>query len=156
MSIPTSAVRPAQPAPRQNARDGVEVIQPDQYTDRRAEPRAICDARGVLLFPANGEIVACRILDQSMSGARVAFDAINGMPSEIWLIALDQSTARRGTAAWSTGNRMGLKFDFVQQLSAGVARPAKVPQVVFDAWRRMSGNEAPEPEKPADDALYFD
>ena len=104
--------------------------------------------------------MACRILDQSVSGARVAFETVSGMPSEIWLIALDQSTARRGSAAWTTANRMGLKFDFVQQLAPGVARPAKVPQVVFDTWLRLSGNEAPKPEKPPekpeDDVLYFD
>ncbi len=132
----------------------VEVIQPDQYSDRRAEPRVACDDRGALLFLSSNEIVTCRILDQSASGARVAFDKINGLPAEIWMIDLDQHMVRRGTAAWSTLNRMGLKFDLIQQLTPGGARPPKVPEAVFAAWLRLTGNEPPKPAD--DDVLYFD
>ncbi len=61
---------------------------------------------------------------------------------------------RRGTAAWSTLNRMGLKFDLIQQLAPGGARPAKVPEAVFAAWLRLTGAEPPRPAD--DDMLYFD
>lgn len=132
----------------------VEIIQPDQYADRRAEPRVACDDRGALLFLSSNEIVQCRILDQSVSGARVAFDKINGLPAEIWMIDIDQHTARRGSAAWSTMNRMGLKFDLIQQLVPGGPRPPKVPEAVFDAWLRLTGKDAP--PRDDDDVLYFD
>ena len=138
--------------------DRVEIIQPEQYADRRAEPRFECDDRGALLFLSSNEVVQCRILDQSASGARVSFDKISSLPPEIWLIDLDRNSVRHGTAAWSTMNRMGLKFDLVQQLTPGTARPAKVPESVFDAWLRLSGHA---PAKPAaddsdDGVLYFD
>ncbi len=162
---PVNRSAPMRPAPAPSLRpqalgagDKVEIIQPDQYADRRAEPRFECDDRGALLFLSSNEVVQCRILDQSASGARVAFDRISNLPPEIWLIDLDRNTVRHGTAAWSTVNRMGLKFDLVQQLIPGTARPAKVPQSVFDAWLRLSGLA---PAKPAvdtggDDVLYFD
>ncbi|MEI9904511.1 MAG: hypothetical protein WDN06_11440 [Asticcacaulis sp.] len=35
------------------------MIQPDQYSDRRAEPRVACDDRGALLFLSSNEIVSC-------------------------------------------------------------------------------------------------
>lgn len=165
---PANRSAPLRPAPAQapamrpqapGMSDKVEIIQPEQYTDRRSEPRFDCDDRGALLFLSSNEIVNCRILDQSASGARVAFDRISNLPPEIWLIDLDRHTVRHGTAAWSTMNRMGLKFDLIQQLTADMARPAKVPQSVFDAWLRLSGHA---PAKPAtgtggdDGVLYFD
>ena len=163
MSSQPTAARPiVMPAHGRAQSGGVEIIQPESYVDRRAEPRVACDDRGVMMFPATGEVIACRILDQSASGARVAFDTIGGMPSEIWLLATEQSTARRGTAAWSTMNRMGLKFDLVQQLAPGAPRPPKVPAMVFEAWLRLTGQSvpapAPQPAPPPadDDVLYFD
>ncbi|MEI9904510.1 MAG: hypothetical protein WDN06_11435 [Asticcacaulis sp.] len=49
---------------------------------------------------------------------------------------------------------MGLKFDLIQQLAPGGARPAKVPEAVFAAWLRLTGAEPPRPAD--DDMLYFD
>ncbi|MBW8880243.1 MAG: hypothetical protein JF615_02120 [Asticcacaulis sp.] len=134
----------------------VQIIQPEQYADRRGEPRFDCDDRGAMLFLSTGDVVPCRILDQSASGARVTFGKIGDLPSEIWLIDLDQNTARCGTAAWSMPNRMGLKFNFVATLKPGETRPAKVPQTVYDAWIRLSA--PPADDKPEDDGdvVYFD
>ncbi|MDI7775610.1 hypothetical protein [Asticcacaulis sp. EMRT-3] len=150
---------PGQPASGQSAfgqqADKVEIIMPDQYADRRAEPRFVCDDRGALLLLAENKTVPCRILDQSASGARVAMENLTEIPAEIWLLDLDTHTVRRGTAAWSMANRMGLKFNFVQGLKPGEPRPAKVPQGVFDAWLRLSN--APDPKGEDDsDTLYFD
>jgi hypothetical protein len=127
--------------------DTVEIIRPDQFADRRAEPRMDCDDRGAMLFLSSQEVITCRILDQSPSGARVSFEAISRLPAEIWLIDLDTHSVRRGSAAWSTPNRMGLKFNFVQALVPHQPRPARIPQAVFDAWLRLTGNKAP-PETP--------
>ncbi len=134
--------------------DRVEIIQPDQYADRRAEPRFACDDRGALLLLSSGQVVRCRILDQSASGARVAFDRIDGVPGELWLIDIDENTVRHGASAWSTMNRMGLKFDLVLKLAPGEPRPARVPEVVFNAWLLLTGREPPKPAD--DDVLYFD
>ncbi len=148
--------RPVTPPPggRTLASDTVEIIQPSQYGDRRAEPRVVCDGRGALVL-AGREVVTCRILDQSPSGARIAFDKLDDLPAEIWMIDLDQSTARRGTAAWSTLNRMGLKFDLIQHLVPGAPCPPKVPKPVHAAWLGLTGH-APGPEAGDDDVLYFD
>ena len=149
---PASRFSPPPPRP-----DKVEIIQPDQYADRRAEPRFACDDRGALLLLSSGHVVQCRILDQSASGARVAFDKMDGVPGELWLIDLDEDTVRHGTAAWSTMNRMGLKFDLIIKLSADEPRPAKVPEVVYEAWLLLTGNTASKPASPPDDdVLYFD
>ncbi len=158
MSLPPRpAVRSAATAPDAGAK--AEVIQPAdyQYQDRRAEPRQDCDDRGALLFMSEKQVVSCRIMDQSPSGARVTFNNAGPIPAEIWLIDLDTHMARRGSAAWSTPTRMGLKFNFVQTLVPGQPRPARIPQDVFDAWKKLSGQikNAP-PPPPGDDVLYLD
>lgn len=155
---PASA-RPSTAAPEPAGRDGtVEIIRPkplaDPFADRRSEPRTECDDRGALLFLSSQEVVNCRILDQSPSGARVAFDAISRLPAEIWLIDLDTHMVRRGSAAWSTPNRMGLKFNFVQTLVPGQPRPARIPEAVHDAWMRLSGNAPPKADDG--DVLFLD
>ncbi len=141
--------------------DTVEIIMPEQYADRRSEPRTNCNERGALLLLKDYDIVECRILDQSLSGARVAFDAISRIPPEIWLIDLRSNMARRGTSAWCTSNRMGLKFNFAMSLIPGAPRPAKVPPKVYNAWLKLSGLDAKVDTKTADDdnktnILYFD
>ena len=135
--------------------DTVEIISPDRFADRRAEPRSECDDRGAMLFLSSQEVITCRILDQSPSGARVAFDAISRLPAEIWLIDLDTHMVRRGAAAWSTPNRMGLKFNFIQTLIPGEPRPARIPEAVHDAWMRLTGNEPPQADND-DDVLFLD
>lgn len=135
---------------------GVEIIQPVDYVDRRSEARTHCDSLGALLFLNSGNVMQCRILDQSPSGARVAFDSIGSIPAEIWLIDLDTHLVRRGASAWSTPNRMGLKFNFIQTLVPGQARPAKIPQSVFDTWLRLTGNKVETPKPSDDDVLFFD
>lgn len=138
--------------------DSVEIIQPSEF-ERRSEPRTDCDDRGALLFLSSNEVITVRIMDQSPSGARVAFDKIGNIPAEIWLIDLDTHMARRGSSAWSTPTRMGLKFNFVQTLVPGQPKPAKIPQDVFDTWLRLTG-QTPAPETKPDendgDVLYFD
>jgi hypothetical protein len=135
----------------------VEIIMPEQYTDRRAEPRVSCDDRGALLLLSGYDIVQCRILDQSVSGARVAFESIERIPPEIWMIDLDSNMAKRGSAAWSTSNRMGLKFNFAMTLVPGAPRPVKVPKPVHDAWLKLSGTKAgPTTDDDNADVLYFD
>jgi len=153
-SPPASA--PARPFVVPDRDDTVEIIRPDQFADRRAEPRTECDDRGAMLFLSSQEVVTCRILDQSPSGARVAFEAISRLPAEIWLIDLDTNMVRRGAAAWSTPNRMGLKFSFVQALVAGQPCPNRIPQAVFDAWQRLTGNEPPQAEDGDDGVLFLD
>ncbi len=139
--------------------EGVEIIQPSEF-ERRSEPRTDCDDRGAMLFLSTSEVVTVRILDQSPSGARVAFDKIGNIPAEIWLIDLDTHMARRGASAWSTPTRMGLKFSFVQTLVPGQPRPAKIPQDVFGTWLRLTGqtpvDQAPKPDEDDDNVLYFD
>ena len=148
----TASVRPRPAADRD---DTVEIIRPDQFADRRSEPRTECDDRGAMLFLSSQEVINCRILDQSPSGARVAFEAISRLPAEIWLIDLDTNMARRGAAAWSTPNRMGLKFNFIQALVPGQPRPPRIPEPVFDAWLRLTGTEPPKPEDDGD-VLFLD
>ncbi len=158
MSLPIRPLRhpvSSAPAVRPPAFGAVEVIQPVDYVDRRAEARVDCDDRGAMLFLSSQTIVTCRILDQSPSGARVAFDNVGAVPAEIWLIDLDSHMVRRGSSAWSTPTRMGLKFNFIQALVPGQPRPPKVPENVFEAWMAMSG-QTPKPEDPEDDVLFFD
>jgi hypothetical protein len=152
---PAPPANAASPAPVQ-ARPAVEVITPDQYADRRAEPRVQCDARGAMLFLSSSQIINCRILDQSASGARVAMDNLDHIPSEIWLIDLDSGMVKRGSSAWSMANRMGLKFNFIQKMTDDGKRPAKVPPEVFDAWVRLSKATDTPDEDPDDGVIYFD
>lgn len=167
MSSPLRPVNRSTPAmtpggTRMSATAKVEIIQPADYSDRRSEPRAACDDRGALLFLSSQTVVQCRILDQSPSGARVAFENNSPIPAELWLIDLDTNMVRRGGSAWSTPTRMGLKFNFVQTLTAGQPCPAKVPQPVFDAWLRLSGQTPVEPpaaeardDTSGDDNIFF-
>ncbi len=147
---------PSQTTVRPPASGAVEIIQPSDYVDRRSEPRTNCDDRGALLFMSSNALVTCRILDQSPSGARVAFDKVDDIPAEIWLIDLDSHMVRRGASAWSTPTRMGLKFNFVQTLVPGQPRPARIPEDVFSAWLKLSGQTPPAPEAPDDDVLFLD
>lgn len=126
---------------------------PNQYADRRAEPRFQCDSHGAMLFLSSGQMITCRILDQSASGARVAMENLDTIPSEIWLFDLDAAMAKRGTAAWTMANRMGLKFNFIQKMPDNNQRPAKIPANVHVAWVKLTN---PEPQAPDDDVLYFD
>ncbi len=161
MSSPNRfAVRPnAAPAAPANTRpdmsNRVEIIMPAQYTDRRAEPRLECDDRGALLLMPSLQVVLCRILDQSASGARIAFDSIGDIPAEMWLFDLNENTAKRGSSAWSTASRMGLKFNFMLTLVPGEPRPVKIPQNVYDVWLKLTGIQAG-PEEDDGDVLYFD
>ena len=152
MTLPIRRPSPATPAPA--AESKVEIIMPSQYADRRAEPRFNCDNRGALLLLPQGRAMPCRILDQSASGARISISDVNEIPAELWLIDLDTNTVRRGAAAWSMANRMGLKFNFIQKLTEGQARPAKVPEDVFAAWLKLSGQDESGPDD--DGVLYFD
>ena len=152
---PSSALKAEASTPAQ-VRAGVEVITPDQYADRRAEPRIQVDARGAMLFLSSHQVINCRILDQSASGARVAMDNLDHIPAEIWLIDLDGHMVKRGSSAWSMANRMGLKFNFIQKMTDDGKRPAKVPPEVFDAWLRLSKTTTMPDEDPDDDVLYFD
>ena len=80
------------------------------------------------------------------------------MPAELWLIDLDTNMVRRGSSAWSTPTRMGLKFNFVQTLAPGHARPAKVPEPVFEAWLKLSGQTQAEDARDdtsGDDNVFF-
>lgn len=147
---------PSQTIVRPPASGTVEVIQPADYVDRRAEPRTNCDDRGAMLFLSNNTMVTCRILDQSPSGARVAFDRVDNIPAEIWLIDLETHMVRRGASAWSTPTRMGLKFNFVQTLVPGEPRPARIPEDVFAAWLNLTGQTPPAPKAPNDDVLFLD
>lgn len=162
MTTPFRQPHMPQPVAKAPEKDSsrVEVIMPDQYADRRTEPRQARDDSGALLFLSNHEIITCRILDSSASGARVAMDHLDNVPAEIWLIDLASASVKRGTAAWSMVNRMGLKFNFIQKMTDDSQRPAKVPQEVYEAWLRLkNGPEAPAeklPEEPGDDVLYFD
>lgn len=151
-----SAARPAPAKRPSGADDAVEVVRAGQFTDRRAEPRTECDDRGAMLFLSSQEVITCRILDQSPSGARVSFDAISRLPAEIWLIDLDTDMVRRGSAAWSTQNRMGLKFNFIQTLIPGEPRPARIPEPVYDAWLKMSGNAPPKADDDDGNVLFLD
>lgn len=152
---PVSTANAASSAPVKE-RPGVEVITPDQYADRRAEPRVQVDARGAMLFLSSHQVINCRILDQSASGARVAMDNLDHIPAEIWLIDLDSNMVKRGSSAWSMANRMGLKFNFIQKMPDDGKRPAKVPPEVFDAWVRLSKTTTMPEADPDDDVLYFD
>ncbi len=147
---PANAVSPAP------ARQAVEVITPDQYADRRSEPRVQCDERGAMLFLSSRQVINCRILDQSASGARVAMENLDHIPSEIWLIDLDSGMVKRGSSAWSMANRMGLKFNFIQKMTDDGKRPAKVPPEVFDAWVRLSKATGTPDKDPDDGVIYFD
>lgn len=138
---------------RMSATAKVEIIQPADYTDRRSEPRAACDDRGALLYMSSQTVLQCRILDQSPSGARVAFENNSPVPAELWLIDLDTNLVRRGSSVWSTPTRMGLKFNFIQTLVPGQPRPAKIPEPVFDTWMKLSGQTpaAGQPGEARDD-----
>ncbi len=144
----TSAAAPGRPE--------VEIITPNQYDDRRTEPRVQCDDRGAMLFLSSHQVITCRILDQSASGARVAMENLDHIPAEIWLIDLDAAMVKRGSSAWSMANRMGLKFNFIQKMSDDGKRPAKVPPEVFDAWLRLSKASNTPDADPEDGVIYFD
>lgn len=145
---------------------GVEIITvQQQLAERRSEPRAECNEEGYLLFLSSQEIIKCKILDQSASGAKVAFEGIDKIPNEIWLIDLKASVVKCGRAAWNMRHQMGLKFSYIQKLDHSQARPSKVPSGVFEAWLRLAGlNQAPEekapeaqaPNAPEDNSFYLD
>lgn len=140
------------PTPPGGMGDRVEIIPvKSMFDDRRAEPRYECNDRGCLLFLGANQIVPCRILDQSASGAKVAFQEDCKITPEIWLIDLDTHSVRRGQSAWFMPYRMGLRFNLILQLSKTEPKPSKVPQAVYDTWLKLTGG----PETPPDDDVLF-
>lgn len=138
--------------PSTKADDKVEIIMPAQYADRRSEPRFDCDHQGALLL-AEGRVLPCRILDQSVSGARISVEDFGHVSTDLWLIDIDTHTVRRGSMAWSMATRVGLRFNFVQKLTTGQPRPLKVPEDVFSAWLRLNGQDKAQDDG---DVVYFD
>ncbi|ESQ81148.1 hypothetical protein AEYBE204_02100 [Asticcacaulis sp. YBE204] len=134
-------------------RPGVEIIQPyAQFSNRRSEPRFDCnDSATLFLLPSQAQ-VSCRVLNQSASGAQVIFESLPEVPAEIWLIDIKTHMVKCGTAAWSMTSKMGLKFSFLQRLDPAAARPARVPEAVYKAWRTLAGLD---PEPPVEDDVFF-
>ncbi|MFT4089938.1 MAG: hypothetical protein QM645_04345 [Asticcacaulis sp.] len=148
------ALRPQSPQPNVRSDNGVEIIQPyDQFMNRRIEPRYDYNARGCLLFLSRNQTIPCQIVNQSASGAQVLYDTIGDVPAELWLIDLDANTAKRGSAAWTTPHKMGMKFNLVQILGDGTQRPPKVPEDVYRVWLSLSNTGK---DKGSDDVVFLD
>lgn len=154
-SNPMSASDGRSPSPSVTSpQAGVEVIQPfQQFLNRRAEPRFDCKASGALLLLPSGTEVACDIVNQSASGAQVLVKDMPQNAGDLWLLDVAGQMVKFGSPVWTQPHKMGLRFSFVQKLDPNGARPPRVPEPVWKAWRRLAGLDAPPPQ---DDVFFLD
>lgn len=152
-AMPGSDGRSASPSVT-SPQAGVEVIQPfQQFLNRRAEPRFDCKASGALLLLPSGTEVACDIVNQSASGAQVLVKDMPQNAGDLWLVDVAGQTVKFGSPVWTQPHKMGLRFSFVQKLDPNGARPPRVPEPVWKAWRRLAGLDTPPPQ---DDVFFLD
>jgi hypothetical protein len=75
--------------------------------DRRLEPRSPANARGVVVAP--GLELACLIVDQSNSGARLRLDRNLALPGRVVVVDIAQATAVEAEIVWRKGQEAGIK-----------------------------------------------
>jgi hypothetical protein len=75
--------------------------------DRRLEPRAPANARGLVVSP--GLELPCLIVDQSGSGVRLRLDRSRALPDRILLIDMAQATAVEADIVWRKGMEAGIR-----------------------------------------------
>ncbi|HEY0599568.1 PilZ domain-containing protein [Brevundimonas sp.] len=75
--------------------------------DRRLEPRSPANMRGVVIAP--GLELACLILDQSGSGARLRLDRNLALPERVVVVDVVQATAVEAQVIWRKGQEAGVK-----------------------------------------------
>ncbi|MFT3997229.1 MAG: hypothetical protein QM667_07475 [Asticcacaulis sp.] len=137
-------------------RPGVEVILPyqQQMANRRSEPREDCNSHCMLILMPSGAQFPCRIVNQSASGAQIMFEELPHGVHDLWLIDSHAHTARFGTPAWNLPFKMGIRFSLIQKLDPAGARPQRVPEAVWLAWRKLA-NLDPVPEA-VEDTFFLD
>ena len=147
------------------SKDSVEIIvPPSPYTDRRVEPRFKAHGKAYMVLTEDSDVVACLVIDQSLTGAKIQFSALKKAPQTLWLIDDKSPIVRQGSPAWISRVQMGLKFSLIQELSINGPCPPKVPQFVFETWLKIKNQPAsitqtkpkPQEAKATDDAFYFD
>jgi hypothetical protein len=116
-------------------------------SDRRGEPRQDCDIKGCLLFVSEQKIYDCHILDQSACGAKILVETRDKIEDELWLIDCESRVLKRGRPVWVRANILdlkilGLRFNLIQTLKTQDEKPSKVPQAVYNAWKRLTSDEA--------------
>ncbi len=105
-----------------------------QSIDRRLQPRAPADARGVLIAP--GIEMACIIVDTSSGGLRVRTDRQIALPARITVIDIAAGVAREADVAWRQGAEAGLTAG-VQASIRGLVPSRLLP--AREAWVRAGG-----------------
>ncbi len=76
--------------------------------ERRRSVRTTANMAGTVTF-ANGRQVACTVVDQSETGAKLAFGAIGLLPDRFQL-AFGVRKARVVTVVWRRGSEVGVAF----------------------------------------------
>ena len=79
----------------------------DRPEDRRLQPRSSASARGVVVAP--GLELACLIVDQSVSGARLRLDRNLALPARVVIVDIAQATAVEAEVVWRKGQEAGVK-----------------------------------------------
>jgi hypothetical protein len=102
--------------------------------DRRAEPRRVVNARGVVSAP--GVETACVIADLSGAGMRLRLDRSAALPREVVVIDVAEGLAYPGVLAWQKGQEAGIKQAGPTSLRGLV--PARMTPA-RDAWLRAGG-----------------
>ncbi len=75
--------------------------------DRRVDPRSAANARGVVVAP--GLELACLIVDQSNTGARLRLDRNLSLPARIIIVDVAQASAVEAEVIWRKGQEAGIK-----------------------------------------------
>ncbi len=75
--------------------------------DRRLEPRSALNTHGLVVSP--GLELACLVVDQSASGARLRLDRNLALPPRIVLVDIARATAVEAEVVWRKGQEAGIR-----------------------------------------------
>ena len=102
--------------------------------DRRFEPRAAANTRGVVVAP--GLELSCLVIDQSDQGLRLKLDRKLVLPRAIMVIDIAKGIVIEAQVAWQKGQEVGLKR--TGQASLRGLIPSRLT-AAREAWARAGG-----------------
>ncbi|MEH6664519.1 MAG: PilZ domain-containing protein [Brevundimonas sp.] len=102
--------------------------------DRRAEPRRVINAPGVVVAP--GLEMGCALLDESKGGLRIRLQRDVPLPEAVVVVDIPAGLAREGRIVWRKGHEAGLKIRETARVAGLVPQRLTAAR---DAWLRAGG-----------------
>jgi len=84
---------------------------PRALIERRREPRAPTNRRGLIRFGAQGQELCCTVHDLTARGAGLSVGSVFGVPGTFSLLIDGDSGSRFCRVVWCEGKRLGVAFE---------------------------------------------